>query len=129
MSLLPLFTVAGIFGLAMMERQVFSFGPACAFRQLTGLNCPGCGGTRAFFALVHGDLLRSLHYNPLTLLLLLGLCLWLLRSTIRIVLPRHEETNLVVSERLIWWVAGLVVLFGVLRNLPWWPFTLLAPPD
>ncbi len=28
---------------------------------------------------------------------------------------------------LAWSVAGFVVVFGLVRNLPWWPFTLLVP--
>jgi hypothetical protein len=26
-----------------------------------------------------------------------------------------------------WWLVTLIVAFGVLRNVPTWPFTLLAP--
>lgn len=26
-----------------------------------------------------------------------------------------------------WSLAGFVILFGITRNFPWWPFTLLAP--
>ncbi len=37
----------------------------CAFHQMTGLYCPGCGGTRAFYALLDGDLVRSLLYHPI----------------------------------------------------------------
>jgi hypothetical protein len=32
-----------------------------------------------------------------------------------------------VPPWLVWSLAGLLVAFTVLRNLPWWPFTLLAP--
>lgn len=28
---------------------------------------------------------------------------------------------------LAWSVTACVVVFGLTRNLPWWPFTLLAP--
>ncbi len=39
----------------------------CGFRKLTGLYCPGCGGTRAVVALAKGQLLTSLYYHPLPL--------------------------------------------------------------
>ena len=32
------------------------FYPVCVFHQLTGLNCPGCGGTRSVYALLHGNI-------------------------------------------------------------------------
>lgn len=41
--------------------------PPCLFYRLTGLYCPGCGGTRAWIALVHGRFLRSLLYHPVVL--------------------------------------------------------------
>lgn len=36
----------------------------CAFHRLTGLYCPGCGGTRAIEALLRGDFLSCLFYHP-----------------------------------------------------------------
>jgi hypothetical protein len=43
-------------------------------KNLTGLPCPFCGGTRAVFALLRGDLLQAFWFNPLaTIGLLLAL--------------------------------------------------------
>lgn len=41
----------------------------CLFRTLTGFYCPGCGGTRALKALLHGKLWLSFCYHPLVLYL------------------------------------------------------------
>ncbi len=38
--------------------------PGCFFKSTFGIDCPGCGMTRAFFALLKGDLMGSLAYNP-----------------------------------------------------------------
>lgn len=35
------------------------------FDKVLGIYCPGCGGTRALTALVHGRLLEALWYHPL----------------------------------------------------------------
>lgn len=40
-------------------------GFPCLFHILTGAYCPGCGGTRAAFALLYGHPLLSLLYHPL----------------------------------------------------------------
>ena len=37
----------------------------CLFRLLTGLYCPGCGGTRAVKALLRGHIVQSFMYHPL----------------------------------------------------------------
>lgn len=39
----------------------------CMFYEMLGIYCPGCGGTRAFGALLKGRLLQSLWYHPLVL--------------------------------------------------------------
>lgn len=39
----------------------------CSFRHVTGLYCPGCGGTHAIVALASGQLIRSFLYHPLVL--------------------------------------------------------------
>jgi uncharacterized protein DUF2752 len=52
-----------------------SFYPRCLFHALTGLQCPGCGATRALYQILHLHFREALHYNalftvlaPLTLL-------------------------------------------------------------
>jgi len=36
----------------------------CPILTLTGLYCPGCGGTRGVTELLHGHVLKSLYYHP-----------------------------------------------------------------
>ncbi len=37
----------------------------CVLHNLTGYYCPGCGGTRAIHALLHGHIVRSFFYHPI----------------------------------------------------------------
>lgn len=39
--------------------------PPCILLHFTGWQCPGCGGTRAMFSLLHGDVATSIAMNPL----------------------------------------------------------------
>ncbi|ETC89952.1 hypothetical protein XHC_0522 [Xanthomonas hortorum pv. carotae str. M081] len=53
--------------------------PPCVFRAVTGCYCPGCGMTRALYALVHFDLPGAFAMNPaavLGLFTLPGLIAW-----------------------------------------------------
>lgn len=38
--------------------------PPCLFHIITGYYCPGCGGTRALRALLHGRFLQAAWYHP-----------------------------------------------------------------
>ena len=89
--------------------------PKCPLHEMTGLHCPGCGMTRATHALLHGDLPGAFRFNPLVMgLLPLGALALAFRFRIGI--------------KTAWVLVALVIAFGVLRNLPSWPFVLLAPP-
>lgn len=37
----------------------------CSLRRLSGLPCPGCGGTRAFYHLFRGEIIESIRLNPI----------------------------------------------------------------
>lgn len=37
----------------------------CSFRRLTGMNCPGCGLTRSFVFIGHGQIAEAFRLNPM----------------------------------------------------------------
>jgi Protein of unknown function (DUF2752) len=99
------------------------FYPVCEFHELTGLNCPGCGGTRAVYQLLHGDVLRAMQDNALVVLSLAGLvgrAAWFgtkkfLRRPVGPFLP----------PEFFWPLLVVALVFTVLRNLP--AFSFLSP--
>ena len=98
--------------------------PPCMFYSATGWFCPGCGITRCLHALVHGDLAHAFSMNPLLLALLPFAPLlagWHLGWR-----PHWLQRLTGVAARPLPWLA-LVLVYWVARNLPWYPFTLLAP--
>lgn len=101
--------------------------PACAFHTLTGLNCPCCGMTRATVAALHGHLGNAFRLNPLGMLLLPPAMLGLGLELIGWVRGKPLPWRMHLGTRTGWCLLVTVITFGVLRNLPWWPFTLLAP--
>jgi hypothetical protein len=98
--------------------------PRCPFRAATGLDCPGCGGTRAVAALVRGDLPAALSHNVLTVVLL-PVLLWAWAGWLAFRAGRRPSRP-ELPTRAAWTLAVLVPLFAVLRNLPWGPLSWLA---
>ena len=47
-----------------------SFYPPCPIHLWLGIECPGCGATRALAALLHGRLSEAMHLNALFVALL-----------------------------------------------------------
>ncbi len=98
--------------------------PPCLFRALTGFYCPGCGMTRALHALLHLDIATAFRMNPLVmtgLALVPGLVAWQVGWRARWFAPVVS----VVSRPNFWLV--LIPAYWIARNLPWFPFTALAP--
>jgi hypothetical protein len=93
---------------------------------LTGLHCAGCGGTRAFFALIKGDLALSWRMNPL-FLIALGAGLVYAAATVFEKVTGRRQAWTRISAKAGWTILALVMAFWVMRNIPRWPFTLLAP--
>jgi hypothetical protein len=55
--------------------QLLLLLPSCPFYQLLDLYCPACGNTRSVTALLRGDLLSSLRFNIVPILLITMGCL------------------------------------------------------
>jgi len=100
--------------------------PPCPFHYLTGLYCPGCGSLRAIHQLLHGNLEAAWAMNPLTVLLLpfVG-CALAADAMVRI--RGRRLTGWILPGFWIQVLCGIIVVFGVVRNLPVYPFNLLAP--
>lgn len=118
-----MFALGGAAMLRVVDPNAGGLWP-CAFHVVTGLHCPGCGLTRMLHALVHGDVARAWTMNPLAVIalpLLASMLLqwWLARPLLPGWLDRRVHDGRV-------WIAALVV-FGVLRNLPFAPFAWMAP--
>ncbi|MGD1087261.1 MAG: DUF2752 domain-containing protein [Verrucomicrobiota bacterium] len=99
------------------------FYPACLFHQLTGLNCPGCGATRATYQLLHGHLLRALHDNALFVLSLAAMAIWSARFFFR--KRQNPNAMLNVPPSFLWTFLAVAIIFTILRNQP--VFSFLSP--
>ena len=90
----------------------------CLLHATTGLQCPGCGGLRATHQLLHGHLAAAWVLNPLAVLLVPFYAL--LACHLGLVLVRGSGfRRLSPRPAMIWLGLGGMVLFGIVRNLPW----------
>ncbi len=124
----PLAAAAAVLGafvlVAVVDPNEPGHSPTCPFLALTGLYCPGCGSLRAAHALGHGDIAGAAGNNLLFVLAMpVAAALWARwlygRATSR--------PDPLVLHRTRTWMVGIAVMvvFGVVRNLPWGGF--LAP--
>lgn len=103
-----------------------SLYPFCVFHQITGLYCPGCGCLRALHDLVHGDVGGAFRMNSL-LIISLPLMGYLVYQCHILPPERRKQINEVMSARAVWIIFWVILVFWILRNIPYYPLTLLAP--
>ncbi len=118
--------LGGVTVLHLADPRTVPFYPKCVFLQTTGLFCSGCGSTRLLHGVARGDLVGAFRANPL----LFGFAVYFLyevvarclraRSRVRLPLPRWTARQILI-------LAGVLVGYTVLRNLPWPPFSWLVP--
>lgn len=117
---------AGASLVAYFNPTTAGFFPVCPLYTLTGIHCPGCGLTRGFHALFHGDVLTALHYNALlpVFAFVFG---FMFVSLVLIIVRGRGLSWRVFPPSAMYGFLILATAFFVLRNLPFYPFTLLAP--
>ena len=88
-----------------------AFYPRCVFKTITGLECPGCGSTRAAHALLHGRIGEAFRLNPF-IFVFGGVIAFALPSLVR---GRQPEF---MTTRWFAWTSAVVILgWWIARNL------------
>jgi hypothetical protein len=118
---------ATAFGIGAMvfffNPSTHGFYPVCLFHSLTGLNCPGCGMTRALYSLLHGNFRLALKDNALFVLALAALIL----AGVRFLWQKANDrpAAFIVPAKFLWLFLATAFVFAVIRNLP--GFDWLSP--
>ena len=123
---IPLTIIGGGVALFFLNPSEHSFFPKCALYMATGFSCPGCGSTRALYQLTHGDVLEAMRLNPgLMALITLGITDYV-RFVVSVIRGNPFQT-LFGRLKLLGALMGVMLVYGVIRNLPWPLFESLAP--
>lgn len=90
--------------------DILSLFPPCVMHLVTGFYCPGCGGTRAVNAMIHGHVLLSFFYHPFVLFTaVFGGWFMLSQSVDRI--SRHRIPIGMHYRNVYLWIT-LILIFG-----------------
>jgi len=118
--------IAGSAAVAYFDPTSGGFFPVCPLYAVTGFACPGCGLTRGFHALFHGDVLNALDYNAMLPFFAFLIASGFIALGYYAIRGRRLPFN-PLHPNLVWSFLVLLLVFGVIRNLPWYPFSVLFP--
>lgn len=111
--------IVGSLYLRAVDPNVPGHYPGCPSQFLLGVDCPGCGGMRGTYDLLHGDIAGMLDNNILLVFALpvavVAFAVWAYRSWTgsRPAIDIARQTR---QTRLWVWVLIGVLAFGVVRN-------------
>jgi len=118
--------LTGLLMLRIFDPATSGIFPPCPLRYVTGWYCPGCGSLRAIHALLHGNLRQAWAMNVLTVLFA-PFIVYGLASQLHLQIRGRTLPGIMLPAVWIRALCVVIVLFGILRNLPLPPFNLLAP--
>ncbi|MDR0902140.1 MAG: DUF2752 domain-containing protein [Opitutaceae bacterium] len=117
--------VAGVLWVRHAGREPLAWYPPCPLHATTGVLCPGCGSARTLHDLAHGDLKSAAGHNILVVAVAPLLAVWAALALWRGLAQNRPPPAPPLRAAKITLI--VVVVFTIARNLPWWPFALLAP--
>lgn len=99
----------------------------CVFYQVSHLYCSGCGSGRAAYSLLHLNLMEAFHYNIFFVLVLPFLAYYIAGLYLRVVMGRELLPMIRITPKQFIIILSVVLLYGILRNIPVVPFDWFAP--
>jgi len=95
-----------------------AFFPACPFRSLTGLLCPGCGSQRAIHHLLNFDIAGAFHENMLLVIAIP----YLIAGWVIELIPRPSAVllkwrKIFYGPRAIFFILFVIITYWILRNI------------
>jgi uncharacterized protein DUF2752 len=106
-----------------------SFFLTCPLLAATGYYCPGCGSQRAIHQLLHGNIETAFWLNPLLMITLPILIYALGQKAYNFIFDTQYRVGIFYNKGFIYGYFGLAILYWILRNLTYYPFTLLSPSN
>jgi hypothetical protein len=103
-----------------------NFFPKCPLYLTTGIYCPGCGSQRATHHLLNFNFFGVLQQNVLYLIGLFVLGYHFIILSLNFVLNKSYYNYLYHPKTPIFLLI-IIVFFWILRNIPYYPFNILAP--
>lgn len=92
----------GLIAYSLLFALVLKNIPACIYKQIFGIPCPGCGITRAYLCLFHLDIKGAFYYHPL---------FWLLPIiAFVIIFNKHKRINKFFCSPYFWIICSILYL-------------------
>lgn len=98
-----------------LNALMLKYRPFCVFRYFFHIYCPGCGGTRATGALIHGHIIQSFLYHPLVPTLAIMIGTFMVSHTISLFHPQYKGVEIKTWHAIL--IIAIIILNFIIRNV------------
>jgi hypothetical protein len=91
--------------------------PKCPFKLITGLQCPGCGGQRAVFSMLHGHFAEALSYNYWLVFAGPYAFLFIVKRFVLAGAAKEKLGAIIENKYIVWLYIITFVIWMILRNI------------
>lgn len=118
----PAVCIAGLLYLYFYGNPFF-----CVTYELTGLYCPGCGAGRALRSILNLKIIDAIGYNVFFVFAFPIVAYYSLVYYTKIVFGRDVLPYVKTGSKTALFLLIIIVVYTILRNIPFEPFSILAP--
>lgn len=104
-----------------------NIGLPCPTKVFFNIDCAGCGTTRMLRAVLKGDFYQAIRYNAATFILIPLIILFSVFQAAAYINGSENKLYKITPNWVYIVIIVLLVLFGILRNIPL--FSFLAPTE
>jgi len=102
------------------------FLPKCPLYATTGIYCPGCGSQRATHQLLNFNILGVLKQNVLYFISIFVFGYHFMITSFNLIFKKNKY-NYIYHPKTPIIMLIVIIVYWILRNIPYYPFSQLAP--
>lgn len=90
----------------------------CVLKNICGINCFGCGMTRAFICILHFDFLSATEYNTLSVPMFIGIVIYMFVFVLDIILGKNniKKVERFLSKKYMYFVYLMILGISLYLN-------------
>ena len=109
-------------GYHFFDYEFYGIKAPCVFKVYLSCYCPGCGGTRAVDALLHGKLLQSVCFHPVPVYVLAMFLAYFIPASYTFLIRKDGKIYNWFSVNWLWGLLIVLLVNFIGRNLLLWCF-------
>lgn len=113
-------SLAGIIALCLyhyFDYDFYGIKDPCFFKAFLHIYCPGCGGTRAVDAFLHGNFVQSFLYHPVIVYVFAMFLMYFIPATYTFLINRDGKLHYKFHMATLWGLLAVVVGHFIVRNV------------